>query len=162
MKPARQYTFRKATIHDLDLLSEWQSRPHVRKWWDSDEPYDAEEIADPRVKRWIVSFDNRPFAFMQDYAVHGWEDHHFAQLPQGTRGVDQFIGDPAMIGIGHGAAFILARMQSLFETGTPVIATDPHPDNKRAIAAYKKLGFEVFGLPQQTRWGLILPMKISR
>lgn len=162
MMTTNQYSFRKATLDDLDLLMEWQSKPHVREWWDSDEPYDEEELADPRVARWIISTFGVPFAFMQDYTVHGWEDHHFAKLPKGSRGVDQYIGDPEMIGVGHGSAFIAARMQALFDEEAPVIATDPHPDNARAIAVYKKLGFEPFGPPQETQWGLILPMMARR
>lgn len=158
MKTARKFEFRQLTIDDLDLLREWQARPHVRAWWDSDEPYNREEISDPRVSRWIVCLDQRPFAFMQDYAVHGWPDHHFAELPNGSRGIDQYIGDPELIGAGHGSAFICARMRTLFDQGAPVIATDPHPDNTRAIYVYKKLGFEPSGPPQETRWGLILPM----
>lgn len=106
--------------------------------------------------------DERPFAFMQDYTVHGWENHHFAKLPKGSRGIDQYIGDPDMIGVGHGSAFIGARVQTLFDEGAPVIATDPHPDNKRAIAVYRKLGFGPFGPPQETQWGLILPMRARR
>lgn len=158
MKTARKYEFRQITMDDLDLLMEWQARPHVREWWGSGEPYDQEKISDPRVLRWIISTDERPFAFMQDYTVHGWEDHHFAQLPKGSRGIDQYVGDPDMIGVGHGSAFIGARMQALFEEGAPFIATDPHPDNIRAISVYKKLGFEPSGPRQETRWGLILPM----
>lgn len=157
-----QYSFRRATLDDLDVLMEWQSKPHVRVWWDSDEPYDEEELADPRVARWIVSTFGRPFAFMQDYTVHGWEDHHFAQLPKDSRGIDQYIGDPEMIGVGHGSAFIGARMQALFDEGAPVIATDPHPGNRQAIAVYIKLGFEPLGPPQETQWGLILPMMARR
>lgn len=158
MIPTKQYSFRKATLDDLDLLMAWQSRPHVREWWGSDEPYDKDELADPRVARWIVSTVERPFAFMQDYTVHGWKNHHFAKLPKGSRGFDQYIGDPKMTGLGHGSAFIGARMRVLFDEGAPVIATDPHPDNKRAIAVYTKLGFKVSGSPQETEWGLILPM----
>ncbi len=152
------YSFRGVNLGDLALLEAWQSNSHVREWWDTDEPYNEADLADPRVTRLIVSFAGRPFAFMQDYAVHGWENHHFASLPEGARGIDQYIGDPEMIGAGHGSAFIKARMRVLFDEGIPVIATDPHSDNKRAIVLYKKLGFEPFGLPQQTEWGLILPM----
>jgi aminoglycoside 6'-N-acetyltransferase len=162
MTTTNQYSFRRATLHDLDLLVEWQSKPHVRQWWGSDEPFNKEDLDDPRVARWIVSSFGRTFAFMQDYTVHGWEDHHFAKLPKGSRGIDQYIGDPEMIGIGHGQAFIRARMQTLFDAEAPVIATDPHPDNERAISVYKKLGFEPFGPPQETQWGLILPMKARR
>lgn len=157
-----QYTFRKAEAADLDLLLEWQSRPHVREWWDSIEPGDEEELADPRVARWIVSTAGRPFAYMQDYTVHGWEDHHFFGLPKRSRGIDQFIGEPDMIGKGHGPAFIAERLKTLFEEGAPVVATDPHPENARAIAAYRRAGFSEFGAPQATRWGPVLPMKASR
>jgi aminoglycoside 6'-N-acetyltransferase len=162
MIAASQYSFRRATLDDLALLEAWQSSPHVREWWDSDEPYDKEDLADPRVARWIVSISERPFAFMQDYVVHGWEDHHFSSLPKGSRGIDQYIGDPDMVGVGHGSAFIGTRMQILFDEGAPVIATDPHPNNERAIAVYKKLGFEPSGPPQETEWGLIMPMLMMR
>ena len=67
-----------------------------------------------------------------------------------------------MLGVGPGPAIIGARMQALFEEGAPVIATDPHPNNERAIAVYKKLGFEPFGPPRETQWGLILPMIVKR
>ena len=156
------YVFRKATLDDLALLKAWQLNPHVLEWWDADEPYGESDLADPRVTRCIVSIGGRPFAFMQDYTVHGWPDHHFAGLPRGSRGIDQYIGDPEMVGLGHGPAFIGARMQALFDDGAPVIATDPHPDNERAIAVYRKLGFEPSGPVQETEWGLILPMTAKR
>ena len=156
-----KYTFRPVTPADLTLLAEWQSQPHVRRWWDTTEPYGEEQLKDPRVRRWIVSKAGYPFAYMQDYTVHGWEDHHFFALPRNSRGIDQFIGAPNMIGKGHGPAFIMQRIQTLFEEGTPVVATDPHPENARAIAAYKKAGFREFGEPQNTQWGKVLPMKVS-
>lgn len=158
MNAANPYSFKKVTLDDLALLKAWRSAPHVLEWWDAGEAYNEADLADPRVARWIVSIAEHPFAFMQDYTVHGWDTHHFSGLPKGSRGIDQFIGDPDMIGLGHGQGFIGARMQMLFDEGAPVIAIDPHPDNKRAIAVYKKLGFEAAGPPQETRWGLILPM----
>lgn len=158
MIATNDYSFRKVTLDDLNLLKAWQSSPHVRQWWDKTEPYDESDLTDPRVARWIVSHAERPFAFMQDYTVHGWKNHHFDHLPKGTRGIDQYIGDFEMVGVGHGSAFIGARMQALFDEGAPVIATDPHPDNKRAIAVYRKLGFEPCGPSQETPWGLIIPM----
>ena len=82
MMADREYDFRRVKIDDLPLLLEWQARPHVCEWWVSDNPYDHKELADPRVSRWIVSMHKSPFAFMQDYTVHGWDDHHFAQLPK--------------------------------------------------------------------------------
>lgn len=162
MTASDTYQFRKATMDDLGVLCGWQALPHVSAWWGSDALYNAEALRDPRVARWIIEMRHRPFAFMQDYTVHGWGDHHFAQLPEGSRGIDQYIGDPEMLGCGHGTAFIAHRLRDLFAQGAPTLATDPHPDNARAIAVYEKLGFEVFGPPQDTKWGLILPMRINR
>ena len=53
-------------------------------------------------------------------------------------------------------------MDDLFDAGAPVIATDPHPDNKRAIAVYRKVGFKPLGPTRETKWGLILPMAAKR
>ena len=156
------YSFHPLQRTDLTRLRQWQAQPHVSAWWGSDPDDDDAVRRDPRVDRFIVQADGTPFAFMQDYSVHGWPDHHFAALPPGSRGIDQYIGDPAMIGQGHGPAFIATRVAALFAAGAPVIATDPHPDNTRAIAAYKKVGFTAFAPPRETPWGLILPMKRLR
>src|SRR5688572_13702292 len=95
----------------------WQKAPHVSLWWNSDAPFDEEKLADPRVSRWIVSFGERPFAYMHDYAVHGWPQHHFDYLPDKSQGIDQYIGELDMIGKGHGTGFIRQRMQELFGQG---------------------------------------------
>ena len=153
------YAFRPAALDDLPLLRRWIARPHVGEWWSEGDPFDADDLTDPRVARWIVETDGTPFAFMQDYAVHGWEGgHHFDFLPEGARGIDQFIGEPGVIGRGHGTAFIRARMEALLGGGVPAIGTDPHPDNARAVGVYAKLGFRAAGPPRETRWGLVLPM----
>ncbi len=157
-EPAPLFQFHPATTDDLPLLRRWIGHPHVRRWWDADDPYGPQDLADPRVARWIVSYLGRPFGYMQDYAVHGWDQHHFGHLAEGARGIDQFIGEPDMMGQGHGTAFIRQRMTTLFRAGIPVIATDPHPENERAIAVYRKLGFQISGPPQHSDWGLILPM----
>ncbi|GHG34216.1 hypothetical protein GCM10017322_36450 [Paracoccus aerius] len=67
-----------------------------------------------------------------------------------------------MVGRGHGTAFIRQRVQKLIADGAPVVATDPHPRNERAIAVYKKLGFVPIGPAFDTKWGLILPMVVKR
>ena len=156
------YRFRPVTAADFALLEAWRREPHVAEWWGGDTSCSADDLRDPRVAMRIVEADSRPFAFMQDYDVHGWPGHHFAHLPPGSRGLDQFVGDPAMIGRGHGSAFIAQRVDELFGAGAPVLAVDPHPDNSRAIAAYRKVGFRIAGEPRESEWGLILPMEASR
>ena len=148
---------------DLPMLRGWIATPEVARWWGGeDDPFVAEELGDPRFAPWIVAHGGRPFAYLQDYDVHGWPGHHFGHLPDGARGIDQIIGLPAMIGRGHGTRFIAQAMTALFAAGAPVIATDPHPDNARAIAVYRKLGFAVAGEARETEWGRILPMEAWR
>ena len=145
-------------MEDLPLLRRWQAAPHVARWWDDDEPFSAKDLDDPTIARWMVSAEDALFAYMQDYAVHGSGPHHFDALPAGSRGIDQYIGEPSMLGRGHGVGMIGQRIAELFAKGAPAIGVDPHPDNARAIAVYRKLGFVVSGPSRQTPWGLILPM----
>lgn len=154
------YAFRPVTRADLPLLRHWRGRPHVIEWWGAPEVEDGEEtLADSRVAMWIVEHDGRPFAYAQDYSPHDWHPHPFAHLPPGARGIDQYIGEPDMIGHGHGSLFVRAHCDRLFAAGAPVIGTDPHPDNARAIRAYEKAGFVIASEPLDTRWGRAILME---
>lgn len=157
-----RYRFRSATLGDLPLLNRWVKEPHVREWWDDGESFDADDPTDPRVSAMIVCCDGVPFAYMQDYDVHGWDDHPFGYLPKGSRGTDQFIALPDMVGKGHGPEFIRQRMAELFAAGAPVIGTDPHPENARSIAAYTKAGFRITGGERDTEWGRAILMEARR
>src|SRR4051812_40727329 len=145
------YSFRPVARDDLAMLHRWLETSDVRRWWD--DPAVLDEIfAEPRVTMWIVSLNGRPFAYMQDYSPHDWPQHHFAFLPFGARGIDQFIGEPDMIGRGHGSSFIRQHVDRLFADGAPAVGTDPDPQNTRAIRAYQKAGF-VIGKTRNTEWG---------
>lgn len=140
------YSFRAATTADLSMISQWLQTPEVRRWWIDAEgkpadPIGADDLDNPHIAVRIVSHLGAPFAFIQDYDPHAWTGHHFGHLPQGSRGIDQFIGRPDMVGRGHGSAFIRAHVDRLMENGAPAVGTDPHPGNARAIRAYEKAGF---------------------
>jgi aminoglycoside 6'-N-acetyltransferase len=89
----------------------------------------------------VVCHEGRPFAYIQDYDPRAWDMHHLGDLLPGSRGIDQFIGEPSMLGRGHGSAFIRAHVDRLFAAGAPAVGTDPDPSNARAIRAYEKAGF---------------------
>jgi aminoglycoside 6'-N-acetyltransferase len=154
-----RYHFRRAKAEDLRLILRWQSLPHVQDWWGEPEALTAEDLAGPKFRVMLVEWQGRPFAYMQDYDVHAWPGHHFGYLPEGARGIDQFIGPEDMLGQGHGTAFIRQRMAELFAEGAPVIGTDPHPRNARAIAVYRKAGFKVTGPEEETEWGRVVRME---
>jgi len=134
--------------------------PHVTQWWGPPEAETvAEALADSRIAIWIVEHDGRPFAYAQDYAPHDWDDHPFAHLPVGARGIDQYIGEADMLDRGHGSAFIRAHLRRLFAAGAPAVGTDPHPDNGRARRACEKAGFAAVGGPVETPWGRAILME---
>ena len=156
----QQYRFRLVTASDLPLIQRWRHQRHVVQWWGSPEVEpEADKLGDRRIAMWLVELAGRPFAFAQDYDPHAWTPHPFSHLPAGARGIDQYIGKPEMLGLGHGSAFVRAHCDRLFAEGAPAIGTDPHPDNVRAIRAYEKASFTVASGPVETRWGYAVLME---
>jgi aminoglycoside 6'-N-acetyltransferase len=138
------YAFRPATWHDLPLLQHWLCTPEVVQWWGDPQEQAAllrGDLDEPAMVMRIVSFEGRTFAYAQDYEVHAWPQSHFAPLPAGSRAIDSFIGEPDMIGCGHGAAYLRLLAQRLRAEGAPVVAIDPDQHNLRARRAYAKAGF---------------------
>ena len=163
MSSPGQYGFRRVTASDLPLLKRWRSAPHVTEWWGRpDQEKEEEKLADERIAMWIIEYQKQPFAFAQDYDVHGWVPHPFSYLPADSRGIDQYIGEADMLDKGHGSAFVRMHVQRLFDRGVPAVGTDPHPDNLRARRAYEKAGFTLASGPIRTRWGEAVLMECRR
>jgi aminoglycoside 6'-N-acetyltransferase len=140
----RHYQFLPMSAADLPLVRGWLAAPHVAQWWgDADEQFGlvSEDLDQPAMDQFVVTTDGRPFAYLQCYDQTAWPDNGLGIHPSGTRGIDQFIGEPDMTGRGHGSSFIRAFLVALIRAGTPRVLTDPHPANARAIRAYEKAGF---------------------
>lgn len=138
------YALRPVSAGDLPMLRRWLETPEARRWWGDPEAQYAllrEDLADPLMRMRIVSLDGRPFAYVQDYDVSAWPQPHLAHLPQGARAVDTFIGEPDLVGQGHGSAYLRLLAEQLIAEGAPAVAVDPDPSNARARRAYLKAGF---------------------
>jgi aminoglycoside 6'-N-acetyltransferase len=138
------YTFRRAEVGDLAMFRRWLHSPEIVRWWgDPEEQFALIEgdLSEPKMVMRVVCYAGRPFAYAQDYDVQSWPQPHFAALPPGSRAIDAFIGEPDMIGRGHGSAFLRLLAARLREEGAPVVAIDPRIDNLRARRAYAKAGF---------------------
>jgi aminoglycoside 6'-N-acetyltransferase len=138
------YVFRPMTTADLPLVKRWLTEPHVVQWWgDPVEQYAlvSGDLDEPAMDQFIVSADASEFSYIQCYDVTAWNSG-FGAHPPGTRGIDLFIGEPGMIGRGHGSGFIRAFVDDKLRNGAPRIVTDPDPENVRAVRAYEKAGFE--------------------
>jgi aminoglycoside 6'-N-acetyltransferase len=138
------YGFRAMTPADLPLVRRWLQTPEVLRWWgDPDEQYElvSGDLDHPDMDQFIVALDGRPFAYIQCYRLSTW-NQGFGDHPLETRGIDQFIGEPDLVGCGHGSQFIRHFVDEAFRAGTPLVVTDPDPKNARAVRAYEKAGFE--------------------
>ena len=157
---AHRYAFRRVTSSDLPLLAEWLDSPHVARWWGNpaEELKEIEEhLSSISVEPFIILLDDEPIGYMQSYDIHAEGDHPYRDQPPGTIGIDLSIGDPDLIGKGHGPRIIDAFVRRLFHDGVPRVVIDPNPANEAAIRAYIKAGFRVLG-PRSSIYGPALMM----
>lgn len=155
------YQFEPLGVKHFDILRDWFRSAEVKSWYGDESTLTTieENLSDDRISMMLVRLNGNPFAYLQDYNIFGWEDHHLNFLPFGSRGIDTFIGEDGMIGKGHGENYLRCYIERLFKAGVPAIGIDPHPENKRAIRAYEKLGFK--GDQQRdTEWGKVLLMSL--
>jgi aminoglycoside 6'-N-acetyltransferase len=127
------------------MVRRWLEAPHVAQWWrDPDTQFAlvSEDLDHPAMDQFVVAAENRPFAYLQCYDPNAWPEGGLGMHPDGTRGIDQFIGEPDMVDRGHGSGLIRSFVDKLLNTGTPRVVTDPDPDNIRAVRAYEKAGFQ--------------------
>jgi aminoglycoside 6'-N-acetyltransferase len=137
------YAFRLLSASDLLTIKRWLEAPHVSEWWhDPAEQFElvSGDLDHPGMSQFMVSAGGSEFAYLQCYRLSDWNTG-FGPQPEGTRGLDQFIGNADMLGCGHGSAFVRAFADRLLADGTPRVVTDPDPENARAIRAYEKAGF---------------------
>jgi aminoglycoside 6'-N-acetyltransferase len=130
------YTFTRLAAEDLPLVNAWIRQPHVAKWWlDDGEIADIVADRDGDTVPYLVRLAGKKLGYLQ-----------CTKLEPRVRGIDQFIGEPEMVGRGHGSAFIRLFCDRLFDANSAdAITTDPDPRNGRAVRAYAKAGFQPVG-----------------
>ena len=137
------YAFRPITRADLPMFKDWLGHPHIEGWWGeggTEARLVEEDMGTGVVDMRIVELEGHPFAYIQDYDAMAFGAPQYADLPEGSRAIDTFLGDPAFLGQGHGAGYIGQRIREL-RRAHPLVCTDPDPANLRAIAAYRAAGF---------------------
>lgn len=74
----------------------------------------------------------KPIGYFQYYVI-----------PDGSIGIDQFIGEEEIINRGVGTNAIKMFVEMIMRERNPSsIILDPSPENKRAIRCYEKAGFK--------------------
>jgi RimJ/RimL family protein N-acetyltransferase len=126
----------------------------VRRWWDDGvrSPYPDAELehyreairGDDRTYRYLAHLAGRPVGMFQHYRIG--DDAAYAEalaLGEDAIGVDLFIGEPELIGKGHGPAMLRAFLRDVAFPfhGGDVCVIGPSVKNASAIRAYAKAGF---------------------
>ena len=139
---------------EFERMARWRNQPHVREWWDPDEPPLSSEAArneygpDTRGEALtavcVIEFDRRPVGFLQFYRWASFADEaQTIGIPfdRDTWGLDIFIGEPDRIGQGLGSAAVDLLCRHLLERGATAVALVAAKENARALHAYEKAGF---------------------
>jgi RimJ/RimL family protein N-acetyltransferase len=126
----------------------------VRRWYDDvpGETYPDDSIEDRRsairgedpTDYFVISLNARPIGEIQSYRVD--DDAEYAAmvaLDRSAMGIDLYIGEPSLIGQGHGPALIRAFLRDVGfpRYGVDLCVIGPSRSNAAAIRAYEKAGF---------------------
>ena len=135
-------------------MRRWLLEPHVKRWWDdgAKNPYPEAEIDDYRdairgkdpTYHYLAQIDGRSVGMFQHYRIG--DDPEYAEalaLGEDAVGVDLFIGEVELIGLGHGPAMIRQFLRDVAFPfhGMDVCVIGPSVKNAAAIRAYEKAGF---------------------
>jgi RimJ/RimL family protein N-acetyltransferase len=151
---APDFTFSPTREDDLDLIRSWLLRPHVRRWYDdvAAESFPDHSIAqrrsairgDDRTDYFVIGLDGRPIGEIQSYRIDDDPDYAaMVAIDRPAVGIDLFIGEPELIGHGHGPALIRAFLRDIGfpRYGVDLCVIGPTSSNVAAIRAYEKAGF---------------------
>jgi RimJ/RimL family protein N-acetyltransferase len=143
-----KFEFVPITQDDFPLLHDWLNRPHVADKWDG--PLSFAEVKDQYQRMlqsdyfhaYIVKMNGESIGYIQSYHAvkvgKGW----WPNEKPGTWGIDQFIADKNLLGLGFGSEFVRRFCDQLLASSeVNKVITDPAPDNSAAIRAYEKAGF---------------------
>ncbi len=150
----RSLSYHAVQTDDFPLLAHWLEQPHWREWWGDP----AEELAmirdmvegrDPHCKPFLFHVEGEPVGYIQVWAIgphqtppYAAESPWLMELPADAVGVDLSIGEASRLSQGLGSRALQGFAQRLRSEGHGTIIIDPDPDNARAVAAYRKAGFQ--------------------
>jgi aminoglycoside 6'-N-acetyltransferase len=141
---------------DYGLMVRWRNAPHVREWWDPDEPlltietvrqaYRPKTEPSPLTTACIVELAGRPVGYVQFYRWSSWAKdarQMNVDFDEDTFGLDIFIGEPELVGTGIGSRTMDLACRYLFsERGASAVSLTTEVANLRAQRAYEKAGFK--------------------
>jgi aminoglycoside 6'-N-acetyltransferase len=125
---------RPLTAEDRVRTDAIRATPEVHRWWGPPQAPDPDEV------QWAIVVDGEVAGLIQAYEEDD-PDLRYA-------GIDVFLVD-AHTGRGLGTDAVRTLARHLFELGHHRVIIDPAVANERAIASYRKVGFQPVGVMRQ-------------
>jgi aminoglycoside 6'-N-acetyltransferase len=140
---------------EYERMVRWRNEPHVREWWDPDDPpmttaaavREYRPLTDPAssTTACIIEEDGRPIGYVQFYPWGAEPEEALAlgvSFDERAWGLDIFIGEPSRVGRGVGSRAVDLVCGYLFsERGATSVELVAAQANDRALGAYAKAGF---------------------
>ena len=139
---------------DYELVVRWRNEPHVREWWDPDDPPMTVERAVSECRPaiigaepdqlCIIELDGTAVGFVQFSAWFNWQkdlDEMGLTVPPGSWSLDIYIGELERMNRGLGSRVVRLVCDHLFRIQhASAVAFGVEVDNARAKRAYLKAG----------------------
>jgi len=134
------------TANDMDLMSIWLNRPHIRSFFgDSAEWID--EISANLGAAWVSYYiveTEYPIGFAQYYETDKAPLGEWSDEPAGTVGIDYLIGSEELTGKGHGSAIVGLLIAEVRRKKQYQFAiADPVESNVASARVLEKNGFSL-------------------
>lgn len=103
----------------IPLLRKWLKEPHVAEFWqETDDEHEFRQkflgkLQERGVSPFMIAIDSKPIGYIQCYQANQVGGGWWPEATDGTFGIDQFIGDPTMIGRGLGTKAIKQFVEDL-------------------------------------------------
>jgi aminoglycoside 6'-N-acetyltransferase len=139
---------RPASLDDIPYLERWDQMEHVIAC--SGDPGDDEDTDwAAEVRRRVSWYEiviaeemGRPIGVMQIINPAEEESRYWGDIEPYFRAIDIWIGEPDMLGKGHGSLMMRMALATCFaDPGVKAVIIDPLASNTRAIKFYERIGF---------------------
>ena len=142
-------TLRPVVLTDADLVTYWDSKPHVIAATGSDDAADwgVELATEPAWRDYFIAEDDgRPVGVVQIIDPLLEESHYWGVIDPDLRAIDIWIGEEVDLGRGLGTQMMIQALDFCFATpGVSGVVIDPLEVNVRARRFYERLGFRIVG-----------------
>jgi aminoglycoside 6'-N-acetyltransferase len=141
---------RPATLEDVPMLESWDDDPDVHASSPNDDwDWEGQTLVTEGLTNLIAEVDRHPIGYIQLTDLARDASKYWGEHQAGLMAIDIEIGEPDMRSKGYGRTMMGLALRLCFSDPTiQAVLIDPLITNTRAIAFYRRLGFEFL----ENRW----------